>query len=308
MITTPFPASATAAEVLAGVHLPGRRYVVTGGASGLGAETVRALAGAGAQVTVATRNPAAGAPLAAELPGVDSHALDLADVESVRAFTAGWDGPLDGLVANAGIMALPTRQLNPQGWELQLATNFLGHFELATGLHGALAAARGRVAVVSSGAQLLGGVDLDDPQFERRPYDPWVAYAQSKTADVLLAVGITRRWSDDGITANALAPGWIHTNLQRHLDDAAMQAAGAMDADGNLVTPPHYKTPAQGAATSALLISSPLLAGVSGRYFEDNQEAPVVPGGTRPGGPAVADWAVEPATADRLWELAVSAG
>jgi NAD(P)-dependent dehydrogenase (short-subunit alcohol dehydrogenase family) len=309
MITTPFPASATAAEVLAGVDLAGRRYVVTGGASGLGAETVRALAGAGAQVTVATRNPAAGAPLAAELPGVDSRALDLADPRSVRAFVAGWDGPLDGLVANAGVMALPTRQLNPQGWELQLATNFLGHFELVTGLHAALAAAGGRVAVVSSGAQLLGGVDLDDPQFERRPYDPWVAYAQSKTADVLLAVGIGRHWADDGITANALAPGWIHTNLQRHLDDAAMQAAGAMDADGNLVTPPHYKTPAQGAATSALLVASPLLAGVSGRYFEDNQEAPVVPGGTRPAsGPAVADWAVDPGTADRLWELALSAG
>ena len=308
LLTTPFPASATAAEVLAGVDLTGRRFLVTGGASGLGAETVRALAGAGAQVTVATRDPAAGTALTAEFPAVDTVALDLADPDSVRALVAGWTGPLDGLVANAGVMALPTRQLTAQGWELQLATNFLGHFQLATGLRSAVAAAGGRVVVVSSGAQLLGGVDLDDPQFERRPYDPWVAYAQSKSADVLLAVGISRRWADDGITANALAPGWIHTNLARHLDAATMQAMGAMDAEGRLLTPAHYKTPEQGAATSVLLAASPLLAGVTGRYFEDNQEAAVVPGGTPAASGLVADWAVDPVAADRLWELARTAG
>ena len=306
--TTPFPASATAAEVLDGVDLTGRRYLVTGGASGLGAETVRALAGAGARVTIATRDPAAGTALTTEFPAVDSVPLDLADPTSVLALVAGWTGPLDGLVANAGVMALPTRRLTPQGWELQLATNFLGHFQLATGLHGALAAAGGRVTTVSSGAQLMGGVDLGDLQFGRRPYDPWAAYAQSKSAVVLLAVGITRRWAADGITANALAPGWIHTNLARHLDTATMQAMGAMDAEGRLLTPPHYKTPAQGAATTVLLAASPLLAGVSGRYFEDNQEAEVVPGGTAPGSGMVADWAVDPGTADRLWELALDAG
>ena len=308
LLTTPFDARATAAEVLAGVDLSGRRYVVTGGASGLGAETVRALAGAGAAVTIATRDPAAGAPLSDEHPGVDSRALDLADPASVRAFVAGWDGPLDGLVANAGIMALPDRRVDPHGWELQLATNFLGHFALATGLHDALRAADGaRVVTVSSGAHLRGGVDFADPQFERRPYDPWTAYAQSKTAVVLLAVGIARRWAAEGITANSLAPGSIHTNLQRHLDAATMRALGAMDDEGALVTPDSFKTPAQGAATSALLVASPLVAGVTGRYFEDNQEAPVVPGGTRPDGPAVADWAVDPDAADRLWELALTA-
>ena len=308
MITTPFPARATAAEVLAGVDLTGQRFLVTGGSSGLGAATVRALAGAGALVTIATRDPAAGAPLAAELPGVDARALDLADPASVASFVAGWTGPLHGLVANAGIMALPTRQVTPQGWELQLATNFLGHFQLVTGLHDALADAGGRVAVVSSGAQLLGGVDFADPQFERRPYDPWVAYAQSKTADVLLAAGLGRRWAGDGITANAVAPGWVHTNLQRHLDAATLQAAGAMDAEGNRLTPAHYKTPEQGAASSVLVVASPLLAGFTGRYVEDNQEAPVVPGGTQPAGPAVADWAVDPVAADRLWELALTVG
>ena len=306
LITTPFDTRTTASEVLAGVDLTGRRYIVTGGASGLGAESVRALAGAGARVTIATRDPATGAALAAELTGVDSRALDLADPASVRAFLAGWDGPLDGLVANAGVMALPTRQVTTQGWELQLATNFLGHFQLAVGLHGGLRAAGGRVVTVSSGAHRRSGVDFDDPQFERRPYDPWVAYAQSKTADVLLAVAIARRWAGDGVTANSLAPGWIHTNLQRHLDADVMRAAGAMDDEGNLVTPPYYKTPAQGAATSVLLAASPLLAGVTGRYFEDNKEAEVVPGGTRSESGLVADWAVDPVAADRLWELALS--
>ena len=305
LLRTPFTERSKAREVLAGVRLDGRRVIVTGGASGLGAETVRALAGAGAQVTIATRDPAAGAPLVAELPGVDTAALDLADPSSVQRFVAGRDAPVDVLVANAGVMALPTRQLNAAGWELQLATNFLGHFQLAHGLHEHLAAAgSARVVVVSSGAQLRAPVDLDDPNFQRRPYDPWVAYAQSKTAGVLLAVGISRHWAADGITANALAPGSVHTNLQRNLSADTMRAMGGMDDDGNLVTPEHFKTAEQGAATSALLAGSPLVAGVTGRYFEDAQEAEVVPGG--PGAQrGVARWSVDPAAADRLWELAL---
>jgi NAD(P)-dependent dehydrogenase (short-subunit alcohol dehydrogenase family) len=302
MITTPFTAKSTAAEVLTGVDLAGRRAVVTGGASGIGASTVRALAEAGARVTIATRRPAAAKDLVEELPGVDVRELDLADLDSVRAFTGAWRGPLDILVANAGIMALPTRQLSANGWELQLATNFLGHFALITGLHEHLEKAR--VVMVSSGAQLGAGVDFDDPQFERRDYHPWTAYSQSKTADVLLAVGISRRWAGDGITANALAPGYIHTNLQRHVDEATMRAMGAMDEAGDLLTPDYYKTPDQGAATSVLLAASPLVAGVTGRYFEDGQESPVVPGGSPAG---VADWAVDPVAADKLWELATAA-
>lgn len=286
MITTPFTAKSTAAEVLAGVDLTGKRALVTGGASGIGASTAHALAAAGAQVTVGTRN-----------------VLDLADLDSVRAFAEGWQGPLDILVANAGIMALPTRQVSEQGWELQLATNFLGHFALITGLRASLAEGA-RVVVVSSGAQLGAGVDFDDPQFERRPYDPWVAYSQSKTADVLLAVGISQRWTADGIVANAVAPGYIHTKLQRHIDDVTMRAMGAMDDSGALVTPEYYKTPDQGAATSVLLAASPLVDGVTGRYFEDCQELPVVPGGSKGG---VADWAVDPVAAGKLWDLATAA-
>ena len=204
-------------------------------------------------------------------------------------------------------MALPTRQVAANGWELQLATNFLGHFALITGLHENLRqAGDARVVMVSSGAQLRAPFDFDDPHFEHRPYDPWAAYAQSKTADVLLAVGLARHWAADGVTANAFEPGYIHTNLQRHIDDATMRAAGAMDDEGNLVTPDYYKTPEQGAATSVLLAASPLLDGVTGRFFSDNQEAEVVQGGPDVTA-GVAAWSVDPAAADRLWDYALTA-
>ncbi|MFE2546274.1 SDR family NAD(P)-dependent oxidoreductase [Actinacidiphila glaucinigra] len=305
--TTPFGPRATAAEVLDNVDLTGRRMIVTGGASGLGTETVRALAGAGAHVTIATRDPSRARGLLDEFPLTDAVPLDLADLDSVRAFCDGWDGPVDALVANAGVMALPTRQLTAQGWEMQLAINYLGHFALVLGLHKALRAAeRPRVTVVSSGAQRRTGFDFDDPHFQRRAYDPMTAYAQSKTADVLLAVGISRRWTSDGIVANSCEPGWIHTNLIRHMDPATLIALGAMDEDGNLVSPDYYKTPEQGAATTVLLAGSPLLEGVTGRHFEDNHEAKQVDGGGK-GNPmsGVARWAVDPAAADRLWDYAL---
>lgn len=311
--TTPFGIRATAAEILAGVDLSGRRMIVTGGASGIGTETVRALAGAGARVTVATRNPDLAKPILEEFPGTEALAVDLADLGSVRAFCDAWDGPVDAVVANAGVMMLPDRQVTAQGWEMQLATNYLGHFALVHGLHSALKAAeKPRVVVVSSGAQLVAGFDFDDPQFERQPYDPFVAYARSKTADVLLAVGISRRWAEDGIVANACAPGTIHTNLSRHLDQATKQALGTMDDEGNVLTPDFFKTPEQGAATSVLLAASPLLDGVTGRYFEDNQEAEIIDGGPHLMAAGieemlghVATWSLDPTAADKLWDYAL---
>ncbi|MBU2664285.1 SDR family NAD(P)-dependent oxidoreductase [Actinoplanes bogorensis] len=287
-IHTPYDMHTTAAEILTGLDLSGRRILITGGASGLGRAAADALRGAGAEVIAPTRTD-----------------LDLADLASVAACTAALDGPLDAIIANAGIMAVPERRLAPgSGWELQLATNFLGHFALITGLRAHLTD-DARVVMVSSGAQLRAGVDLDDPHFTARPYDPWVAYAQSKAAEVLLAVAISRRW--DGIAANAVAPGRIHTGLQRHLDPATMRALGAMDADGALIHPDGYKTPGQGAAGEVLLAVSPLLAGVTGRYFdEDNQEAEVVAGGPEPTA-GVAQWSVDPVIADRLWDLALTA-
>lgn len=305
LITTPFGPRTTAEEVLAGVDLTGRRMIVTGGASGLGTETVRALAHAGARVTIATRNPAIAAPLVDELPRVDAVALDLADLGSVRAFCAQWAGPLDVLVANAGVMMLPDRTVNAQGWEMQLAINYLGHFALALGLHDALRdAGQARVVVLSSGAQRRSAFDFDDPQFERTPYDPVVAYARSKTADVLLATGISGRWADEGIVANSCEPGWIHTNLQRHLDKATLRAIGQMDEDGNLLTPDYFKTPEQGAATTVLLAASPLVDGVTGRHFEDNHESELIEGGPDAGSTGVASWSVDPVAADRLWHYA----
>ncbi len=300
-LTTPFGATSTAAEVIDGIDLTGRRAVVTGGASGIGIETARALASAGAEVTLAVRNPAAGERTAADIVAgtgnkqVHVAPLDLADRASVAAFVAGWEGPLDILVDNAGVMAAPLTR-TAEGWELQFATNHLGHFHLATGLHGALAAAGGaRVVSVSSGAHLRSPVVFDDIHFENREYEPWSAYGQSKTANVLFAVEATRRWARDGILVNALHPGSIRTNLQRHVTEEDLArlraAAGSTPA-------PAWKTPEQGAATSVLLAASPLVDGVGGRYFEDCTEAGPHQEGTRTG---VAAYAMDPEAARRLW-------
>jgi NAD(P)-dependent dehydrogenase (short-subunit alcohol dehydrogenase family) len=302
-----FGFESTAEQVIAGVDLTGRRAVVTGGASGIGLETARVLAGAGAEVTIGVRDLAAGecaAEAIVESTGakVVVAPLDLADLTSVRAFVAEWSGPLHILVANAGVMACPLTR-TPQGWELQFATNHVGHFALTTGLHPALAAAgKARVVVVSSLGHQLGAVDFDDLHFFARPYDPFVAYGQSKTANVLFAVEADRRWASDGIRVNALMPGSIPTALQRHVDPAVLDRMRA--ARG-----PSYrqKTIAQGAATQVLLATSPLVEGIGGEYFEDCAVAgPPVPGTGSPipgfvGG--VADYAKDPAIAGRLWRL-----
>ncbi|MGW3988022.1 SDR family NAD(P)-dependent oxidoreductase [Streptomyces sp. NPDC004830] len=270
-LTTPFDAETTAAQVVQGVDLTGRRAVVTGGASGIGVETVRALAAAGAQVTLAVRDTAAGRRTAQDVTATTGNrdvrvaALDLADRASVAAFVAAWDGPLHILVNNAGVMASPELR-TPEGWELQFATNHLGHFALATGLHPALARDGARVVAVSSSAHHRSGVVFDDIHFRERPYEPWSAYGQSKTANVLFAVEGAVRWAADGITVNVLMPGGIRTNLQRHVTEEELARLRAQAAGGAEL---RWKTTEQGAATSVLLAASPLLDGVSGRYFED---------------------------------------
>ncbi|WP_063049798.1 SDR family NAD(P)-dependent oxidoreductase [Nocardia arthritidis] len=301
-IITPFTAESTAAEVIAGIDLTGRRAIVTGGSSGIGIETARALAGAGAEVTLAVRNLEAGRRTAADIAGTTGNervlvaSLDLSDQASVAAFVAGWDGPLHMLINNAGVMAAPLTR-TPQGWEMQFATNHLGHFALATGLHGALAAAGGaRVVSVSSSAHHRSPVVFDDIHFERRPYDPWSAYGQSKTANVLFAVEATRRWAEDGITVNALMPGGIRTNLQRHVSDEELAQLRAAAGGARMM----WKTPQQGAATSVLVATSPLLEGVGGRYFEDCGEAEVGVLSARNG---VAAYALDPDAAARLWRV-----
>src|SRR5262249_4634224 len=205
--------------------------------------------------------------------------LDLADQASVAAFVAWWDGPLHILVTNAGVMAPPELR-TPEGWELQFATNHLGHFALATGLHRALATAGdARVVSVSSNAHLRWPVVFEDIHFRQRRYEPWAGYGQSKTANVLFAVEATRRRADDGITANAVMPRGGRPSLRRYVTDEEL--AGMRAASGG-PTAPTAKPPEQGAAPSVLVATSPLLKGTGGRYFEDcNEAAPHQPGTRR---------------------------
>jgi NAD(P)-dependent dehydrogenase (short-subunit alcohol dehydrogenase family) len=303
-VTTPFGAQSTAAEVVAGIDLSGKRAIVTGGASGIGVETARALASANAEVTLAVRNLEAGERTADDIATSTGNKqvlvapLELADRASVAAFVAAWHGPLHILVNNAGIMASPEMRTR-QGWEMQFATNHLGHFALTTSLHDALAAAgEARVVVVSSVGHLNGEVLFDDINFERHPYDRWQAYSQSKTANILFAVEASKRWALDGITVNALTPGRIRTNLMRHIGDENTAAAPAsFEATSTSI---QWKTVEQGAATSVLLATSPLLHGVGGRYFEDCNEAEPAQPGIRRG---VAAYALDPDKAARLWKV-----
>jgi NAD(P)-dependent dehydrogenase (short-subunit alcohol dehydrogenase family) len=305
-ITTPFGFETTALEVVDGVDLSGKRAIVTGGASGIGVETVRALAQAGAEVTIAARKIDAAEAVAADVresTGNDAVAvgeLELVDRDSVERFVAAWDGPLDILVNNAGVMAIQDLERSPEGHEMQFATNHLGHFRLVLGLQEALAAAPNgaRIVSVSSSGHLRSPVIFDDLDFRFRDYDPWAGYGQSKSANVLLAVAVTRRWSSAGIYANALMPGGIMTNLQRHVDAERMRRM-VEESDGRI----RPKTPEQGAATSVLLAAHPLLKGVGGRYFEDCNEAPVVAARPQTGMGGVAPYALDPVNAERLWAV-----
>jgi NAD(P)-dependent dehydrogenase (short-subunit alcohol dehydrogenase family) len=307
MIQSSFGETTTALEVVEGVDLTGRRAIVTGGASGIGLETARALASAGAQVTLAVRKVDAGREAAADIAsttGRDDVAvarLDLADLATVDAFVASWTGPLHVLVNNAGVMDTP-QGTTAQGWETQFGTNHLGHFALALGLHEALkAAGDARIVAVSSSGHASSPVVFDDLFFERRAYDPGLAYGQSKTANSLFAVEATRRWAADGITANALMPGGIWTPLQRHWSPEKRRAAEEQSRQAEAAGMFRMKSPEQGAATSVFLATSPLVAGVGGRYFEDCNEAPVVE--QVAGIHGVMPHALDPDDARRLWEV-----
>ncbi|WP_066681132.1 SDR family NAD(P)-dependent oxidoreductase [Caulobacter sp. CCH9-E1] len=296
-ITTPFGFSSTALDVLQGVDLHGRSAIVTGGAAGIGVETARALAMAGAAVTLAVRRPEAAEPVAEALqnatgnPAITVRRLDLSDLHSVATFARSWESPLHMLVNNAGIMAVPELERTPQGYELQFATNYLGHFALTVALRASLAKANGaRVVSLSSLGHLFSPVLFDDLHYDFIPYTPIGAYGQSKSACALLAVSVMRHWRNDGIVANALNPGAIATGLQKHT--------------GGLRTPvERRKTAEQGAATSVLLAASPLLEGVSGRYFEDcNESRPIM---KRPADlvSGYAPYALDPENAERLWRV-----
>jgi NAD(P)-dependent dehydrogenase (short-subunit alcohol dehydrogenase family) len=313
LIRTRFGFDSTAAQVIEGIDLSGRRAIVTGGSSGIGMETARALASAGAEVTLAVRDTSGGGRAAASITASTGRAvhvsrLDLACQSSVAAFAAGWTGPLDLLINNAGVI-LPALQRTAEGWEMTFATNHLGHFGLALGLHDSLAAGGARIVSVSSAGHLRSPVIFDDINFTSRPYDPGLAYGQSKTANVLFAVEVARRWATDGITANAVQPGPVAaTGLNRRLEPDALAAlqAAAPYAETLDESQGRYKTTGQGAATTVLVATSPQLDGIGGRYFEDCNQAPV----REPGTPdntiyGVAAYAIDPGNANRLWEISL---
>ncbi|MET9227689.1 SDR family NAD(P)-dependent oxidoreductase [Lentzea sp. NPDC003310] len=301
-ITTPFGFGSTALEVVEGVDLSGRRAVVTGGASGIGVETVRALAAAGAEVTIAARDLEAARRVAAEVSASTGREavlvapLELTSQESVKAFAAAWSGPLHLLINNAGVMATPLTR-TPEGWELQFATNHFGHFTLTLGLFDALRAEGARVVNVSSAGHLSSPVAFDDIHYERREYDRWEAYGQSKTANVLFGVEAGRRWASEGITMNALMPGGILTALQRHITPEELAERRRLRGGDR---PLQLKTPEQGAATTLVLAVSPAVEGRSGLYFEDCNEALPHAEGMSNG---LAAYAADPEAAAQLWKV-----
>jgi len=317
VIHTGFGAESTIWDVLEGIDLSGRRAIVTGASSGIGIETARALAAAHAEVMLAVRDTAAGDRAALEIRGTTGNQavrvgrLDLADVDSVGAFVAAWDGPLHLLINNAGVMALPSRELTDRGWELQFATNHIGHFALTVGLHDALAAgahrdAEARIVSLSSRGHLRSPVVFNDLHFGERPYDSRLAYGQSKTANVLLAVEAHRQWSPEGITANAVHPGAIFdTNLSRHMSPEVLERVWSEVRERQQESGAFgFKTREQGAATSVLVATSHQLDGIGGRYFEDCNEAQPLPADFSPeAASGVAPYALDPDNAARLWEL-----
>ncbi|MET7676898.1 SDR family NAD(P)-dependent oxidoreductase, partial [Streptomyces seoulensis] len=266
-----FGADSTADDVLRGIDLTGKLAIVTGGYSGLGLETTRALAKAGAHVVVPARRPDAAREALAGIEDVEVDELDLGDLDSVRGFAERFlasGRSIDFLIDNAGIMACPETRVGP-GWETQFATNHLGHYALANRLWPALAAGDGaRVVSVSSRGHHLSPVRWDDVQWTEG-YDKWQAYGQAKTANALFALQLDTLGRDSGVRAFSLHPGGIMTPLQRHLPKEEMVERGWIDEQGNPLNPAGFKTPEQGAATQVWAATSPRLDGLGGLYLED---------------------------------------
>ncbi|MFN6934077.1 MAG: oxidoreductase [Tsuneonella sp.] len=269
-IGSPFGYRSTAREVVAGIDLSGKRVVVTGGYSGIGTETVRALAGAGAQVIVGARRTDQASSVLADVEGdITIVPLDLADPASIDAFATEvaerWDA-IEILINNAAVMASPLSR-DARGYEGQFATNHLGHFQLTARLWALLEAGKARVVAVSSIGHRLGAPDLDDLHFERREYDKWRAYGQAKSANALFALHLDKLGAPHGVRAFSVHPGGIMTPLQRHLAMEEQVAMGWIDADGNVNEA--FKSTEEGAATSVWCAVSPLLEGKGGVYCEN---------------------------------------
>jgi NAD(P)-dependent dehydrogenase (short-subunit alcohol dehydrogenase family) len=305
-----FTGRSTGDEVLAGIDLTGRTAIVTGGYSGLGLETTRALARAGARVVVAVRTPEKAADSLADIEGqVETAPLDLSELPSVRAFADQMVQRLvrlDLLINNAGIMACPLARVGP-GWESQFGVNHMGHFALTQGLLPLLRHAdRPRVVCLSSGAHKRSDIRWDDIGYDRSPYDKWQAYGQAKTANALFANALSRRLRDDGGRAFAVHPGGIFTPLQRHLPTEEMIALGWLGEDGqpSEMARRGFKTPEQGCATTLWAATSALLDDTPGVYCEDCDIAePTDPTSPMARYRGVDDHATSDESAERLWAI-----
>ncbi len=297
-------------EILEGVDLAGKRVVITGGYSGLGLETTRALVDAGAAVTTPARRPDHARQVFADeaIEGVEVAALDLADLSSVEAFANSQlasGAPIDMMIDNAAVMACPEARVG-DGWESQFGTNHLGHFALVNRLWPLLAAAGAaggaRVVSVSSTGHKLSPIRWDDLHFADGAYDKWVAYGQAKTANSLFAVQLDRLGESSGVRAFALHPGGIMTPLQRHLPQEEMIAMGWVDEEGNVNE--MFKSTTQGATTTLWCATSPQLDGMGGVYCEDCDVAAI----SDPADPnarfiGVSQHAVDHGEAERLWAV-----
>jgi NAD(P)-dependent dehydrogenase (short-subunit alcohol dehydrogenase family) len=308
----PFNATSTTDDVLAGADLRGKRVFVTGVSAGLGVETARALAAHGAQVVGAARDlakaQAATAPVRAEAAnggGLTLVQLDLASLASVRACADALlaDGrPFDLVIANAGVMATPFGH-TADGFETQFGTNHLGHFVLVNRI-AALIAPGGRLVNVASSGHRFSDVDLEDPNFDHTPYDPFVAYGRSKTANILFAVEFDRRHQARGIRATALHPGGIHTELGRHINPESLQQMldrinAELAAEGQ--APFRWKTVPQGAATSVWAGVIAAAEDVGGRYCENCHVSAVTDGLISPVREGVRSYALDHEHAKTLW-------
>jgi NAD(P)-dependent dehydrogenase (short-subunit alcohol dehydrogenase family) len=292
----------TAREVIGPGRLEGAVALVTGGYVGVGLETTRALSIAGATVVVPARTPEKARVALDGMPGVEPERLDLADPQSIDAFAARFSAsgrPLHILVNNAGIMATPLVR-DARGFESQLATNHLGHFQLTARLWGALRKADGaRVVSLSSRGHARSAFDFDDPNFERRPYDKWIAYGQSKTANALFAVALDARGEAQRVRAFSVHPGAVtSTELMRAMSEEEQRTV--FEAASKL--PGGFKNPEQGAATSVWCATSTQLEGMGGVYCEDVDIAEAVPADST-GVRGVRPWAIDPEQAERLWVL-----
>jgi NAD(P)-dependent dehydrogenase (short-subunit alcohol dehydrogenase family) len=301
-IASPFGYRSTAREVVEGIDLSAKRVLVTGGYSGIGTETVRALAGAGAQVIVGARRPEQAQEVLGQMEGaITILPLDLSDPASIDAFGAAvaekWDS-LDILINNAAIMASPLMR-DARGYEMQFATNHLGHFQLTARLWPLLqAAGSARVVCLSSIGHRLHGLDLDDPNWETREYEKWPAYGAAKSANALFALHLDKLGEPRGIRAFAVHPGGIATPLQRHLTMEEQKAMGWYDDEGN--THEAFKSTQEGASTSVWCAVSPLLEGMGGVYCENCNIGALADENT-PAGSGVFAHIRDEAFANKLW-------